>query len=47
VDPRQKEIQTLEQDWAKNPRWNSVQRGYTAAVVVRLRGSLKFEHTLA
>jgi isocitrate lyase len=47
VDPRQKEIQTLEQDWAKNPRWNGVKRGYSAADVVRLRGSLKIEHTLA
>src|SRR5882672_8223074 len=44
---RQKEIQTLEQDWAKNPRWKGVKRGYSAADVVRLRGSLKIEHTLA
>jgi isocitrate lyase len=47
VDHRQKEIQSLEQDWAENPRWNDVKRGYTAADVVRLRGSLKIEHTLA
>src|SRR6195256_2920336 len=44
---RQKEIQTLEQDWAKNPRWNGVKRGYSAEDVVRLRGSLMIEHTLA
>src|SRR6185503_13857579 len=44
---RQKEIQTLEQDWAKNPRWNDVKRGYSAADVIKLRGSLKIEHTLA
>src|SRR6185503_9655889 len=43
----QKEIQTLEQDWAKNPRWQGVKRGYGAKDVVRLRGSLQIEHTLA
>jgi len=47
LNDRQKEIQTLEQDWAKNPRWNDVKRGYSAADVVKLRGSLKIEHTLA
>ena len=44
---RQNEIQALEKDWAENPRWKGVKRGYTAADVVRLRGSLKIEHTLA
>ena len=44
---RKKEIQALEQDWADNPRWNGVKRGYSAADVVRLRGSLRIEHTLA
>ncbi|HYN12395.1 MAG TPA: isocitrate lyase [Burkholderiales bacterium] len=47
MDQRKKEIQTLEQDWAENPRWKGVKRGYTAADVVRLRGSLRIEHTLA
>jgi isocitrate lyase len=47
VDHRQQEIQTLEQDWAKNPRWSGVKRGYSAEDVVRLRGSLQIEHTLA
>ncbi len=31
----------------KTPRWKGVKRGYTAADVVRLRGSLQPEHTLA
>jgi isocitrate lyase len=44
---RQNEIQALEKDWAENPRWQGVKRGYTAADVVRLGGSLKIEHTLA
>jgi isocitrate lyase len=41
------EISALQKDWAENPRWNGVKRGYTAQDVVRLRGSLKIEHTLA
>ena len=41
------EIKKLEQDWAENPRWNGVKRDYTAADVVRLRGSVQIEHTLA
>ncbi|GHU12154.1 isocitrate lyase [Betaproteobacteria bacterium] len=40
-------IQQLEQEWASNSRWQGVQRAYTAADVVRLRGSLQIEHTLA
>jgi isocitrate lyase len=44
---RSKEIKALEQDWTTNPRWKGIQRGYSAAEVVRLRGSLKVEHTLA
>ena len=41
------EIRKIEQDWAQNPRWKGVKRGYTAADVYRLRGSLHVEHTLA
>lgn len=37
----------LEQDWAKNPRWHGIKRGYTAADVVRLRGTVAIEYTLA
>src|SRR5512134_1704110 len=44
---RQEEIATLKKDWSENPRWNGVKRGYTAEDVVRLRGSVKIEHTLA
>ena len=39
--------QQLIQDWATNPRWKGVKRGYSAAEVVRLRGTLPIEHTLA
>ncbi|MBV8030137.1 MAG: isocitrate lyase [Betaproteobacteria bacterium] len=44
---RQQQIRALEQDWATNPRWKGVKRGYSAADVVRLRGSVAVEHTLA
>jgi isocitrate lyase len=37
----------IEQEWATDPRWASIQRSYTAANVVRLRGSVQEEHTLA
>jgi 2-methylisocitrate lyase-like PEP mutase family enzyme len=40
-------VAALEKDWAENPRWKGIKRGYTAADVVRLRGSLQIEHTLA
>ncbi len=44
---REQQIQQIEQEWASNPRWNGIQRGYKAADVVRLRGSVQAEHTLA
>jgi len=47
VESRSNEVQALEQDWAQNPRWKGVKRGYSAEDVVRLRGSLRVEHTLA
>ena len=44
---REQQIAALEQDWADNPRWKGIKRGYSAADVVRLRGSLQVDHTLA
>ena len=44
---RDQQIAALEKDWAENPRWKGIKRGYSAADVVRLRGSLQVEHTLA
>ena len=41
------QVEALEADWANNPRWHGVQRDYTAAEVVRLRGSVVPECTLA
>ena len=34
-------------EWATNPRWAGIQRNYSAADVVRLRGSVHIEHSLA
>ena len=44
---REEQVRQLEQDWKKNPRWKGVGRDYTAADVVRLRGSVQEEYTLA
>ncbi|WP_078120158.1 isocitrate lyase [Thiosocius teredinicola] len=44
---RDEQIKALEKDWAENPRWANVKRGYSAEDVVRLRGSIQPEYTLA
>ena len=44
---KEQEIAQLNKDWSESPRWKGVKRGYTAEDVVRLRGSVKIEHTLA
>jgi isocitrate lyase len=44
---REQQIQALTKDWAENPRWKNVKRNYSAEDVVRLRGSINIEHTLA
>ncbi len=44
---REQQIQALTKDWAENPRWKDVKRNYSAEDVVRLRGSINIEHTLA
>jgi isocitrate lyase len=44
---RDQQVTALQADWDSNPRWDGVQRSYTAEDVVRLRGSVAIEHTLA
>jgi len=39
--------QCMEYEWANNPRWKGVERTYKAEDVLRLRGSIHIEHTLA
>ncbi len=41
------EAATLQHDWDTNPRWEGVQRDYTAEDVVRLRGSIRKDYALA
>ena len=41
------EAARLKKDWAENARWKGIVRGYAAENVVRLRGSIHIEHTLA
>jgi len=44
---RKLEAQRLQKEWTESPRWKGIRRGYTADEVVRLRGSVMVEHTLA
>ena len=41
------QIKAVENEWATNPRWTNVTRGYGAEDVVRLRGSVQPELTYA
>ena len=40
-------VDALELAWADSSRWEGIQRDYTAEDVIRLRGSLPIEHSLA
>ncbi len=42
-----KSAEDLNKEWSENPRWRSVTRGYSADDVVRLRGTLPIEYSLA
>ncbi len=41
------EINQLKKDWKTNSRWQGITRNYTPQDVLKLRGTLKIEHTLA
>jgi isocitrate lyase len=41
------ETRALDRQWKSDTRWRGIQRRYAAADVVRLRGSIRLEHTLA
>jgi isocitrate lyase len=43
----QRQAETLDSRWRAEARWAGIERTYTAADVVRLRGSIVPEHTLA
>jgi len=37
----------LERNWRESPRWRGIRRGYQACDVVRLRGTVPVEHSIA
>ncbi len=41
------QVKEIEERWASDARWKDVKRDYTAEDVVKLRGNLKIEYTLA
>jgi isocitrate lyase len=44
---RKEQTSALEAEWADSPRWKGVERDYSAADVVNLRGTVQIEYTLA
>jgi len=47
ADSPEAQAAALHQQWATDPRWAGIERTYSAAAVIRLRGSIQEEHTLA
>ena len=44
---RQQQAEALAESWKKEPRWEGIERPYTADQVVKLRSSVQIEYTLA
>ncbi len=44
---RELDAQRIQKEWNESARWKGIKRGYGAEDVVRLRGSVQIEHTLA
>jgi isocitrate lyase len=44
---REERAKQLQQSWENDERWSGITRTYTAEDVIKLRGSLDIEHTLA
>ena len=40
-------VAQLQENWEMDSRWNGITRPYTAEDVIKLRGSIDIEHTLA
>jgi isocitrate lyase len=47
MDTISQQAANLRQEWETDPRWANIERNYTAEDVIRLRGSLTEEQTLA
>lgn len=41
------QVEQLEKSWQEDGRWAGIDRGYSAEDVIKLRGSVQIEHTLA
>ncbi len=44
---RRDQISRMESEWAHSPRWKGIERNYSAEDVVKLRGTVQIEYTLA
>jgi isocitrate lyase len=44
---RKQQAEALAESWKKEPRWQGIERPYTAEQVVKLRSSVQIEYTLA
>lgn len=44
---RPQEIEQLKNSWSTDPRWAGIRRDYTAEDVIKLRPSIKVEHSIA
>ncbi len=44
---QQEQIRQMEESWRNDSRWKGIERPYSAEEVLRLRGSIQIEHTLA
>jgi isocitrate lyase len=42
-----RDAEALEASWSTDPRWTGIERNYSAEDVIRLRGSIRVEYTLA
>ena len=47
MDTISQQAARLSAEWASDPRWKDTSRTYSAEDVIRLRGSVQEEHTLA
>jgi len=47
MSKRAEEAKAMQSEWEKDARWNGITREYTAEEVLKLRGTVKIEHTLA
>jgi isocitrate lyase len=47
MDTISQQAANLQREWETDPRWTDIKRNYTAEDVIRLRGSITEEHTLA